>query len=192
MQTEHQVTQGEAPVPAGARLDRHAFAELYAQWYPTLRTVAAAHVGPDAADDVVQQAAITAMARLDRFALGTDFRAWMAAIVRGAGRNHRRSERRHKNRHERAATTSHHADLHLDNDPGFAGPIDAEVSEAISTLPDRQRECFLLKVVSGHGYREISQIVEIPEATARSDVHRARRALVEVLGRRGHGKVSDG
>ena len=170
------------PQPPTKSLDEPAFAQLYVRWYQTLRAVASAQVGPDAAEDVLQQAAIIAMARLDRFTPGTDFRAWMAAIVRGAAKNSRRAERRHHNKHERAATHAPQPHLHRDTHPHAEDGIDRNVRDALGQLAERQRECFLLRVISGHGYREIAEIVQINEATARSDVHRARRILAEQLG----------
>lgn len=165
--------------PSTKCLDEREFAQLYVRWYQTLRAVAAAQAGPDAAEDVLQQAAIIAMSRLDRFTPGTDFRAWMSAIVRGAAKNSRRAERRHKSKHQRAATYTPQPHLHQDSYSPSQEAIDRNVRDALGELSERQRECFLLRVISGHGYREIAEIVQINEATARSDVHRARRKLAE-------------
>lgn len=77
-----------------ATISRADFARLYQDAFPTLVIIASAEVGARDAEDVVQQAGALALTRLDRFTQGTNFRAWMAAIVRGVASNHRRSERR--------------------------------------------------------------------------------------------------
>ncbi|MBA4028335.1 MAG: hypothetical protein C0475_04260 [Planctomyces sp.] len=83
-----------SPGELSATITRADFARLYKDAFPTLVIIASAEVGPRDAEDVVQQAGALALTRLDRFAQGTNFRAWMAAIVRGVASNHRRSERR--------------------------------------------------------------------------------------------------
>lgn len=132
--------------------------------------VAAAEVGRAHAADAVQQAAMTALGQLDRFQRGSDFRAWMAAVVRGAARNMRRSEqaRARRERTPRLIATTSDMD----------SPDPAGLYEALDALPAMQRECMLLRAVGGHTYTEVGAIVGVPEATARSHVYRARRALL--------------
>ncbi len=57
-------------------------------WY-----VAAAIVGDRArAEDVLQEAAMIALGKLDTFEAGTSVQAWLAQIVRYVALNHRRRE----------------------------------------------------------------------------------------------------
>lgn len=171
------------------RLSSEEFASLYREHFPTLRLVAAAEVGIDDADDVVQQAAMVAMARLGRFESGTDFRAWMAAIVRGAGRNHRRSRTRGLRRLRFAGRTPQDSSSNRDPSirPGTHGveielDFSEEVRNALESLEPLPRACLLLKVVLSHPYAEIAAILGIPETTARSHVHRSRQRLFESMG----------
>lgn len=153
-----------------ATLARAEFARLFDAATPTLRLVAAAEVGRLHADDAVQQAAITALASLDRFEPGTDFRAWMAAITRNAARNLRRSEHAH-HRRERTLRLIPRRQRGEGDDHG-------PLFDALSQLPAAQRECLLLRVVGGHSYEEIATILDVPAATARSHVYRARAQLL--------------
>lgn len=167
-------------------LSRDEFADLLRAHERLLRVVAAGEVGYDDADDVVQQAAITALHRLDRFERGTDFKAWMCAFVRGAGKNHRRADKRHRERVLRLADRSPRGDSQ-EVHGGFVecSEFQAEVRNALETLGPLQRSCFLLKTVMDHAYRDIATMLEIPEATARSHVHRARLKLADALAERG-------
>ena len=164
-----------------------AFTALYEEHYRTLRVVASMHAGDALADDVVQEAAITAMRRFDSFEPGTDFRAWMSAIVRNTARNHRRSERRRAARRERIAHsgTSGSGDSGgTKNGAGGGGMdhvFDAALERAMETLSDVQRACLVLRVVLDHTYDQIATILDMPAATARSHVHRARAVLADRL-----------
>ena len=162
--------QAEAEPAANPSLARGDFARLFDEATPTLRLVAAAEVGRLHADDAVQQAAVTALASLDRYEPGTDFRAWMAAITRNAARNMRRSEHA-RGRRERTLRLV----------PRRPRPVDHEhapLFEALAALPGPQRECLLLRIVGEHTYDQIALILGIPAATARSHVFRARAQLL--------------
>ena len=68
---------------------------------------------------------------------------------------------------------------------GELGPdcegFDDELLEALRQLDTDARACLLLRVVMDMPYREIAETLGIPQGTAMSHVHRARRALGERL-----------
>ena len=64
---------------------------------------------------------------------------------------------------------------------GQAG-FDDEIVGALGSLSVDARACFLLRVVEGLAYKEISRSLDIPEGTAMGHVHRVRKALREQLG----------
>lgn len=159
------------------RLNQPEFARLFAAASPTLRLIAAAEVGQAHADDAVQQAAITALGSLDRFDAGTDFRAWMVTITRNAARNMRRSEQARGTRERRLRLIPRFGPR---SERQQRGDHDG-LMEALDQLSTAHRECLLLRVVGEHGYDEIAAILDIPQATARSHVHRARAHLLNRL-----------
>lgn len=171
-------TRQATPVDASSEpLDRREFARLLEAARPALRLVAASEVGRASADDAVQQAAITAMASLDRFEPGTDFRAWMASMTRNAARNMRRSEQARGRREKRIRLVPRIRRDHTRD------PLEdhSDLIDALEQLSSAHRECLLLRVVGGHGYEEIGTILDIPPNTARSHVYRARAQLLERL-----------
>ncbi len=62
----------------------------------------------------------------------------------------------------------------------------AEVLQsALLSLDVGQRSAFVLRVCEGMPYAEVSDVLEIPVATARTHVHRARAVLKRSLSRGG-------
>ncbi len=49
--------------------------------------------------------------------------------------------------------------------------------QAIDRLPDKSREVLLLREFDGLRYREIAQVLAIPEGTVMSRLHQARERL---------------
>ncbi len=56
------------------------------------------------------------------------------------------------------------------------------IERAISALPDKYREIFLLRAVEGFAHEEISRILKLNSATVRTDYHRAKMMLREKIG----------
>jgi RNA polymerase sigma-70 factor (ECF subfamily) len=59
--------------------------------------------------------------------------------------------------------------------------FDDQVMHALSAVQDVARACLLLRVIEDMDYKQISAILEIPEGTAMSYVHRARTFLRQRL-----------
>jgi RNA polymerase sigma-70 factor (ECF subfamily) len=60
--------------------------------------------------------------------------------------------------------------------------FDDDVLSALKSLGADARCCLLLRVVEELSYHDISELMEIPEGTAMSHVHRAKAALRQRLG----------
>lgn len=161
----------------------------YRQAYPRLVTVAAAIVGDQSqAEDIVQEAAIIGMEKIADFQVGTNITAWLAEIVRRCALNYRRKI---QNRKTYAADPASLVQL-VPSSPGEnAGSImdrsgnlvadqmefDDEVSIALGRLSHDARCCLLLRTIQKLSYAEIAEIMQIPEGTAMSHVHRSKNEL---------------
>jgi RNA polymerase sigma-70 factor (ECF subfamily) len=167
--------------PGSPRLSEREFADGFQECRETLWCVAAGVMGRSAdAADVLQEAAIIALAKLDRFEPGSDFVAWMSQIVRNVARNAgRRSRRRGEGGVGSALLDRVEAARAPVRPP--ADDFDALVGHALDSLAETARACLVLRVVRGLSYREISNVLDIPEGTAMSHVHRARAALRQML-----------
>lgn len=157
------------------------FAALYQQAFGWLCLVAATQIGRAEADDVVQQAAIIAMKRLSDFQPGTNFHAWMATIVRNAAKNQARSNRRRKRRERATAADRVRYEQQASVESKFSS-MDVKLRDAVNELEEGQRSCLLMRTAYGLSYAEISVALDVPEATARSHVFRARKHLLAKIG----------
>ena len=63
------------------------------------------------------------------------------------------------------------------------------VANALGTLPDAQREAFLLKHVEGHSYEEMAELMGSSVSALKMRVMRAREALQEALRPTGHDRA---
>ena len=165
-------------VPRSGQITAEMFAEHFRGSSRVLWCIAAAVLGERAhAEDVLQEAAITALGKLDSFEPGSNFSAWMGRIVRFTALNHRRKARRRGQREV--------YDLDVESAAGSAvAPrvaFDARTRAALDSLSEVARMCLLLKIVMELEYTEIATVLEIPEGTAMSHVYRARKKLRRLL-----------
>lgn len=179
---------GGAPV---ARLDPEAFAKEFQRGFRALWCIAAGVLGDRGrAADVVQDAAIIALRKLDDFRPGTSFLAWMGRIVRFTAINERRKQTRHRTTPAEQSTLERVGGLAPGDEAGGSRVVDDHgvmvpgseafddgVIKALGGLTDQARACLLLRTVLSLPYKEISQALDIPEGTAMSHVHRARRSM---------------
>ena len=176
------IRNGSPVCPAGS-FGSGEFAESFQASYQTLWLVAVGVVGePTMAEDVLQDAAIIAMGKLDQFSPGTNFNAWMGRIVRFVAMNHARKERK-----RRPVSSDADASVRATLEPNDASPSKADRSDqasmhprmvgALDQLGDVARSGLLLRTIADMPYAEIAKLLEIPEGTAMSHVHHTRRFL---------------
>lgn len=128
------------------------------------------------ADDLVQETALRALRNSDKFAPGTNMKAWLATILRNQFYN----ELRTRSRMAALADIPHPAgqegdqDAHLDM---------RDFERAFGTLPPVQRDALTLVAAKGFSYEEAAEIVGCAQGTVKSRVSRGRSALERALGR---------
>lgn len=135
---------------------------------------------PAEADDIVQEATVVALGKLEDFRRGTSIDAWMSRIVRNLALNSSRRQRRRSGVLRSLARRSDPA-----ADARSPSLPDSSLSQAMGELEETARVCLVLRVVGGLSYAEIARSIEIPEGTAMSHVSRARRRLRDLLGQDG-------
>ena len=158
------------------RIDESVRQEILAS-VPGLRAFAISLCGNvDRADDLVQEALLRALANIHSFQPGTNMSAWLFTILR----NHFRSEYR-KRRREVEDADGHYADS-LTSHPEQHGQLElTEFREALSKLPEEQREALILVGASGFSYEEAAEICGCAIGTVKSRVNRARTRLAELM-----------
>ncbi len=68
-----------------------------------------------------------------------------------------------------------------------SGELGRRLVKAIGSLGEPQRSAIILREINGLSYREISDVLDLTEATVRVTLHRGRRALREDLKEAYHG-----
>jgi len=169
----------EHEVVAAVRRGHHlAFAELVRRHqrrsYGVCRAILANH---EDAEDAVQEGFLNAYRAIDRFEPGQPFGAWLHRIMANAARDlWRRREVRH-------------AERLPDSLPDAVGDFGDGISTSdavkagLATLSQRQRAVVVLHDLEGFTHAEIASTLGIPEGTAKSDLHLARRRMRAHLSR---------
>jgi len=99
-----------------------------------------------------------------------DARAWLFTIARNLSLDHHRSRVR---RPEAAVAVEE--GRHASQDVDFA------VTEALASLPDVDRDVFVMREVAGLSYDEIARACSLTPDGVRSRIHRARLQLRSLL-----------
>ena len=127
------------------------------------------------AQDLAQETFVKAIAARGSFRTGTNLKAWLLRIASNSFLDLRR-----KKKTARAAP--------MEAEPAITFPDGVQNSElmqmltaAIQQLDDTQRTVFLLRTNDDLSFREISQILQTTEETARWHMLQARRALMKKL-----------
>jgi RNA polymerase sigma-70 factor (ECF subfamily) len=141
----------------------------------------------DVADDIAQETLVKAWSARDRFAAGTNLRAWLFSIVRNTFRDQRRRAWR---------------ETLLENLEGVAGATSARESSdrvelddarrALGVLAEDQREALVLVAVAGFSYEEAAAICDVKIGTMKSRVGRARARLEEAYNKGEIGGATQG
>lgn len=157
------------------------FEDRLAELLPSLRRFAySLSRDPGDADDLAQATIERALRSRQQWQEGTRLDSWCYRIMRNLWIDLGRSRSR-RAAHEAPATDGDY--IGTDPQPGIEASIDlARVMAAMSRLPDEQREVVALILVEGFGYREASEMLDLPIGTVSSRLVRGRNALMSLLG----------
>lgn len=64
---------------------------------------------------------------------------------------------------------------------GNTSPMDQDISKAVSHLPEKTRECFILFAIEGYPQEEIAELLNIKVGTVKALIFQARQKLVTWL-----------
>jgi RNA polymerase sigma-70 factor (ECF subfamily) len=131
------------------------------------------------ADDLTQMTIERALRSKDQWRPGTRLHSWACTIMRNLWIDTVRSRSRKEAFEAPAVEVEKVAD--------GGGSLEASVElnrvmAAMQKLPEEQREIVALILVEGFGYREASEMLQLPIGTVSSRLVRGRTALLELLG----------
>jgi RNA polymerase sigma-70 factor, ECF subfamily len=127
------------------------------------------------ADELSQEIFIRVWQKLELFEGRSSFYTWLHRLAVNFILNEQKSRSRH-----------HKNELIIDDnilDSGEKNNIDVSIDleNAISTLPAGAKEVFILYDIQGFQHEEIANLQNISVGTSKSQLHRARKILREVL-----------
>lgn len=130
----------------------------------------------DRADDLVQQALLHAIDKIESFKPGTNMSAWLFTILRNNFYNEFRRRRREISDSDCYLVGTMAAQPAQESQMRFA-----EFRMALAKLPHDQREALLLVGASGLSYDEAAEICGCPVGTIKSRTNRGRIRLAELM-----------
>jgi RNA polymerase sigma-70 factor (ECF subfamily) len=142
----------------------------------------------DAADDLVQECLLRAVAHIESWEPGTNLRAWLLTILRNVFLSEIRRVRRSPVQSEpdeaRLSAAQERATAADQIDPEFAVYL-AAVQCAFDRLSEEHREILALVAIEELTYEEAAAVLDVPIGTVRSRLSRARSALRESMNQKG-------
>lgn len=145
---------------------------------------------PTDAEDLVQETMVKAFKAFDQFEQGTNLKAWMFRILSNTNINN--SVKRGKDQAKTAldeledwqvggaesltSVATRSAELEaIDAMPSGA------VKKALAELPENWRMIVYYRVVEGLSYAEIAKVLDIPDGSVMSGLHRGKKMLRSLL-----------
>ena len=181
--------------------DVAAFGELVERNRRAVFRAALAAVGSATdADDVAQEAFITAFQKLDGFRGEASFKTWLLSITWRKAIDRRKSVTRWVRRVVHPASSGEtgeewdpmervEARGQSQEDELMTSDLQRRLRPLIASLPKKLRDALLLAGSGDHSYEEISQMLKIPLGTVKWRVSEARRVLKQKMAAMGYSDV---
>ena len=159
--------------------DAAAFETLVGRYLRRAHAVAYRLLGQkEDAEDLVQEAFMAVLQRVDTFQAGRPFAPWFFRILVNRGLNARKA------RALRAVEEIPETAAHRGPTPEREAEqteLRGRLREAMEALPERQRTIVQLFDLEGFAGPEIAEILEISDGTVRWHLHEARKTLKKAL-----------
>ena len=161
--------------------DQKAQFELYRLYYMAMYNTTLRIVGdPDDAEDVMQEAFLKAFTKLHTYRKEVSFGAWLKRIVINKALDFLRLKKEQLSL-EDAGEIGEMEEATTDTvDVEYRAE---EIKKAIHELPEGYRIVLSLILLEGYDHDEVSYILNISNATSRTQYHRAKKKLIELLKR---------
>ena len=157
--------------------DREAHYQLYKLYARSMYNIGYRIVqSEEEAEDVLQEAFISAFRNLDLYRGDASFGSWLKRIVVNKAINElkkRKTERFTENENFDVAE-----EVWADDEFPFSVQ---QVKNAIERLPDGYRSVLSLYLLEGYDHSEIAEILGITESTSKSQFNRSKKKLREIL-----------
>jgi RNA polymerase sigma-70 factor (ECF subfamily) len=157
--------------------DRNSQYELYERYVDAMYNIGIRMLGSkEDAEDIVQDSFVEAFKNLGSFKYQSTFGAWLKRIVINKCINHLKVKRI-------AITPLDAHEFHLTEEK--IEKVDAidiqKVKIGIEKLPPGYKQIINLYLIEGYDHIEIGEVLGISTSTSKSQYHRAKKKLVEII-----------
>ncbi len=181
------MTKAESPEDRKVRLFEEQAIPLMPQLYGAAMNLTK---NPTNAEDLLQETMVKAFKAFDQFEQGTNIRAWLYKIMNNTNINANVKAGKALGKTalddlEDWQIGSAESVTSVSSRSAEAEAIDAMPSEtvkkALLELPDKWRMIVYYRIVDGLSYSEIAQVLDIPEGSVMSGLHRGKKMLKILL-----------
>lgn len=128
------------------------------------------------AEDVLQNSFVEAFKNLNSFRYESTFGSWLKRIVVNKSINFLKLKKL-------PVTTLENHEYYLTNEP--AQDIEErdieKIKKGIDLLPNGFKQVINLYLIEGYDHSEIGEILEISTSTSKSQYHRSKKKLIEII-----------
>lgn len=163
-------------VALAAKGDAVAFERIYRRHTARIHSLCRRMLSAEVADEVTQDVFVRAWQKLHLFRGEAAFGTWLHRLAINVVLAKRAEAARQRTRYsedetvwERAAARPSSSDTRMD------------FEAALARLPDGAREIFVLHDIEGYKHEEIASLLGVSAGTSKSQLHRARMALRDVM-----------
>ncbi|MGB5818259.1 MAG: RNA polymerase sigma factor [Saonia sp.] len=157
--------------------DRNSQYQLYELYVDAMYNVSMRMLGiKEDAEDVVQDSFVEAFKKLDSFRYESTFGSWLKRIVINKSINYSKLKK--------IPVTPLERHVHYIKEEPEKKPktMDIEkIKRAIAVLPSGYGQIISLYLMEGYDHVEIAEILNISTSTSKSQYHRAKKKLIEIV-----------
>lgn len=157
--------------------DRNSQFRLYEMYVDAMYNVSMRMVGnKEDAEDMVQDSFVEAFRNLANFRYESTFGSWLKRIVINKSINHLKSKKF-------PMVSMENEDYHITEEEVHSfDEVDIQkVKSGIKKLPSGYQQIINLYLIEGYDHEEIGEVLGIATSTSKSQYHRAKKKLLEII-----------
>jgi RNA polymerase sigma-70 factor (ECF subfamily) len=166
------------------------FEEMMAYQEDVFRICLGFSRNPSDAEDLSQDVYLKAFQNVGKVRTPYALKEWLFRIARNTCLDHGK-KRRVVRFFERTARPDNAVEIRTPEYSADAGERLNSLKKAVSQLPTKQREVFVLREYGHLSYQELARTLGIKEGTVMSRLSRARRAIVDSVNEELHGQKQE-
>jgi RNA polymerase sigma factor (sigma-70 family) len=158
--------------------DKNAQLDLYKAYYRAMYNTAHRILKDNfEAEDIMQEAFLTAFTKLNTFKGEVTFGAWLKRIVINKSLTQLKKNKRYQDVKMEVITNDKIEEEAID----YKGLNPKKILNTLQSLKDNYRVVLTLNLIEGYDYEEIAQILNYTNENVRTTVSRAKKKLKQVL-----------